>query len=61
MVVKYTKDGIPYGSPPYTKAEEDEFYRRNANGPVATHGRKEPKSQQEQKPSAAKPSKRRPV
>ena len=30
-----TKDGTPYHEPPYTKAEEDQFYRRVGNGIVA--------------------------
>ncbi len=36
MVLKYiSKDGkLRIHGPPYTKAEEAEFYRRNANGPV---------------------------
>jgi hypothetical protein len=34
MVVKYIKDGVTVHGPPYTKAEEADFYRRNAGGPV---------------------------
>ena len=35
MVLKYvTKNGVRYHKPPYTKAEEDEFYWRNADGAV---------------------------
>jgi hypothetical protein len=36
MVIKYTsRDGqLRIHEPPYTKAEEADFYRRNAGGPV---------------------------
>jgi hypothetical protein len=34
MVVKVTKGGMRIHEPPYSKAEEDEFYRRTGNGPV---------------------------
>jgi hypothetical protein len=35
MVLKFTtKHGLKVYGPPYTKAEEAEFYSRNANGPV---------------------------
>jgi hypothetical protein len=35
MILKYvTKNGVRLHEPPYTKEEEDEFYRRNARGPV---------------------------
>jgi hypothetical protein len=34
MVVKVDKWGNPYHAPPYTKAEQDEFYSRNSRGPV---------------------------
>ena len=35
MVVKFvTKNGSRIHGPPYTKAEEADFYRRNADGPV---------------------------
>src|SRR6516165_10602296 len=35
MVVKIDKHGNRYHEPPYTKKKEDEFYRRNARGPIA--------------------------
>jgi len=35
MVVKVDKHGNRYYEPPYTQAEEDEFYRRVGGGPVA--------------------------
>jgi hypothetical protein len=34
MVVKFDKFGNKYHSAPYTKAEQDEFYRRVGGGPV---------------------------
>jgi hypothetical protein len=34
MVVKISKHGARIHSPPYTKAEEDEFYRRIGGGPI---------------------------
>jgi len=34
MVVKVYKSGMRIHEPPYTKAEEDEFYRRIGGGPV---------------------------
>jgi hypothetical protein len=54
MVVKFTKDGLTVHGPPYTKAEEDEFYRRVGRGPVTVArpvgDRKEPTSPQQQQP-----------
>jgi hypothetical protein len=48
MVVKVTKNGMRIHSPPYTQAEEDEFYRRVGGGPVTVAhpagDRKEPTS-----------------
>jgi hypothetical protein len=35
MVTKYTAQGNPYQEPPYTAAEEAEFYRRVGGGPVS--------------------------
>jgi hypothetical protein len=36
MVRRWTKDGkYCWDEPPYTKEEDDEFYRRTGNGPVA--------------------------
>jgi hypothetical protein len=56
MVIKYvTKDrkGRLHG-PPYTKAEEADFYRRQGGGPVtlyhSTDARKGQKSQEPQPP-----------
>jgi hypothetical protein len=37
MVVKIDKHGNRYHAPPYTKAEEDEFYRRVGGGPVTVY------------------------
>jgi hypothetical protein len=34
MVVKIDKHGNRYHEPPYTKAEEDEFYHRIGGGPI---------------------------
>jgi hypothetical protein len=34
MVVKISKHGTRIHEPPYTQAEEDEFYRRIGRGPV---------------------------
>jgi len=34
MVIKFVKDGVTVHGPPYTKAEEADFYRHNAGGPV---------------------------
>jgi hypothetical protein len=59
MVVKFVKDGVTVHGPPYTKAEEAEFYRRNASGPVtvvrAADDRKGQTFQAQQRPSPAKP------
>jgi hypothetical protein len=49
MVLKYvTKTGSRIYGPPYTKPEEDEFYRRVGRGPVTVarpaDDRKEPTS-----------------
>jgi hypothetical protein len=35
MVRRITKAGFVYHEPPYTQAENDEFYRRYDSGPVA--------------------------
>jgi hypothetical protein len=35
MVLKYTPNGIAYHEPPYTEAEEADFYRRVGGGPVS--------------------------
>ena len=38
MILKYvTKNGMRIHEPPYTKAEEDEFYRRVGGGPVTVY------------------------
>ena len=37
MVVKIDKHGNRYHEPPYTQAEEDEFYRRVGGGPVTLY------------------------
>jgi hypothetical protein len=60
MVVKFTiKGGTRVHGPPYTKAEEADFYRRNADGPVTVarraDARKGQKSQAPRPPSPAKP------
>jgi hypothetical protein len=34
MDLRYTPNGTPYQEPPYTPAEEAEFYRRMSGGPV---------------------------
>jgi hypothetical protein len=58
MVVKVDKQGGTYHAPPYTKAEEREFYSRNARGPVtvvrSAGDRKAPKPPKRQQPSPAK-------
>jgi hypothetical protein len=36
MVRRFTKDGIAFHEPPYTKAEEDDFYNR-AGPPIAVY------------------------
>jgi hypothetical protein len=58
MVVKVDKYGNRYHEPPYTKAEEDEFYRRVGGGPVTVARpdgeHKAPKSPKQQQPPPAK-------
>jgi hypothetical protein len=58
MVVKII-NGMRIHQPPYTKAEQDEFYRRIGRGPVTvarpTGERKAPTSPSPQQPSPAKP------
>lgn len=34
MVRKVSPDGVAYHEPPYTKKEEDDFYRRMGNPPI---------------------------
>lgn len=54
MVVKIDKHGNRIHGPPYTKAEEDEFYRRVGSGPVtvyrSTDARKAPTQPARQPP-----------
>jgi hypothetical protein len=52
MVRKHLGDGIFEHVPPYTTEEEDDFYRRNANGPVAVYRDKPQTPQQQQTPAA---------
>ena len=58
IVVKII-NGMRIHEPPYTQAEEDEFYRRVGRGPVTvarpSGDRKEPTSPNQQQPSPAKP------
>jgi hypothetical protein len=58
MVAKVDKYGSRYHAPPYTKAEEAEFYSRDARGPVtvvrSAGDRKAPKSRALQQPPPAK-------
>jgi hypothetical protein len=59
MVVKVYKSGMRIHSPPYTKAEQDAFYKRVGGGPITVArpagDRKEPTSPKQQQPSPAKP------
>jgi hypothetical protein len=55
MVLKFvTKNGVRVHGPPYTKAEEDDFYRRWNSGPLTVYRssdeRKAPTSQEPQPP-----------
>jgi hypothetical protein len=58
MVVKIDKHGNRIHSPPYTKAEEAEFYRRVGRGPVTVvrpaGERTRQTSPKQQQPSPAK-------
>jgi hypothetical protein len=55
MVLKFaTKEGTGVYGPPSTKAEEADFYRRNADGPVTITRRAD--ARKEQKSRAAKKS-----
>jgi hypothetical protein len=58
MVVKVDKWGNRYHEPPYTKAEEAEFYRRIGGGPVTVARpageRTRQTSPKQQQPSPAK-------
>jgi hypothetical protein len=58
MAVKII-NGMGIHEPPYTKAEEDEFYRRAGGGPITVarpaDDRKEPKCPAPRQPSPAKP------
>jgi hypothetical protein len=62
MVVKII-NGMRIHEPPYTQAEEDEFYRRVGHGPVTVarpaDERKEPTSPKQQQASPAKPGRAR--
>jgi hypothetical protein len=59
MVLKFvTPNGGRVHGPPYTKEEEDDFYRRNGRGPITVarpaSDRKAPTSPKQQQPSPAK-------
>jgi hypothetical protein len=54
MVTKYTPNGNPYREPPYTAAEEAEFYRRVGGGPVTVV---KPAAAPKQKPQPQQPEK----
>jgi len=59
MVAKCIINGVRVHGPPYTKAEEEDFYKRNGGGPVAmtsiTRGRpKEAPTKPASKPTAKK-------
>jgi hypothetical protein len=60
MVVKVDKHGNRIHSPPYSKAEEDEFYRRVGRGPITVArpagDRAKQTSPEQQQPSPAKPA-----
>jgi hypothetical protein len=57
MVVKVTKSGTRIHEPPYTQAEEDEFYRRIGGGPITVArlagDRTKPTSPRQRQPSPA--------
>jgi hypothetical protein len=57
MVVKIYPGGMRVSEPPYTKAGEDEFYRRVGGGPITVArpagDRKEQTSPKQQQPSPA--------
>jgi hypothetical protein len=52
MILKFvTKNGTKVYGPPYTKQEEADFYRRNANGPLTiARGADARKAQKSQAP-----------
>jgi hypothetical protein len=59
MVLKYiSKTGSRIYGPPYSEAEEDEFYRRVGGGPITVArpagDRKEPTSQQQPSPATVR-------
>ena len=62
MVVKII-NGMRIHEPPYTQAEEDEFYGRVERGPITVarpaRDRKEPTSPKQQQLSPAKPARAR--
>jgi hypothetical protein len=59
VIKKIYPDGSRLHGPPYTQAEEDDFYRRIGGGPVTVarpaSDRKAPTSPSPQQPSPAKP------
>jgi hypothetical protein len=56
MVLKSIKHGVKVYGPPYTKAEEREFYSRNARGPVTVARPAADKTKTTNKKSAKKRS-----
>src|SRR5215475_3182879 len=44
MVVKCIINGVKVHGPPYTKAEEADFYRRTGNGPITMFAPREKKA-----------------
>ena len=57
MVRKVTPEGHVYHEPPYTKEEQDDFYRRVGSGPVTiVHGTRSPRSPVPKPPEPPKAS-----
>jgi hypothetical protein len=61
MVIRYTKDGSPYRSPPYSRAEWEEMQRGINNPPISYFSsRRSAQPPQDQAPSGPQPADIRP-
>jgi hypothetical protein len=61
MVIRYTKDGSPYRSPPYSRAEWEEMGRGLNNPPISYFSsRRSAQPPQDQEPPELPPADTRP-
>jgi hypothetical protein len=50
VVVKYTKDGLPYRTPPYSAAEKEQMRKGLNDTPIVVGRYRKPQGQPQQQP-----------